>query len=1014
MQNKKVTIIILTWNGLEYTKRCLDSLRNYTTYDNYDIIIVDNGSNDGTVDFLKKETNIRVIFNSKNLGFVRANNQAIEQADKSSDIILLNNDTEIPYNQKNWIENLQSAADSSNDIGIVGCRLTRPNGMLQHAGAYMPMKTFWGQQIGSEEKDVNQFPFIKDVESVVFACVYIKREVINKIGMLSTDYFSYFEDTDYCLTAKEAGFRTVCCGDVTILHCENISTKVNKISHNSLFKESQEIFKKKWAKKLENRYKSKLVWQSTVSRPHGYAMTSKDFLLELDRQNVEVTYRYLYGKGTVFPVEEPDNTNYYLINVMKHRSVPKNVPHVVYGQGDAFSYNSGKYKIGFTMLEVSGLPKEWVKQANMMDEVWVPTQFNVNTFKASGVKRPIHVMPLGIDINHFNTKIVNYPVCDDFKFLTIFEWGERKNPEKLLKIFNQTFRADDPVVLLCKANVTDPGIDIRSVIKSLDLSPSGGRIEFIVNKYFPHYELATLYRSADCFVMTSRGEGWGMPILEAMACGLPVISTYWSAPTAFMTEQNSYPLQVKQLIDAVAKCPYYKGFKWADADEDHLRHLLRHVFENQDEAKKKGQIAANDVMAKWTITHAVQKIKKRLAQISSGEKSNPSLQKSKNPKIQKSNTPPLHSSYSVAIDVSRAIGEQITGVGRYAQNVVAGLAKFPPENLDFKLLPGFGSFVHPEYEKKYSFDSPDAKNIEIYRGPLPAFASPENIVHGIDLVHSTAHMTPEHINCPMILTVHDLSFITHPQFHTQENIDLCTLNVTRAVRKGAHFIAVSEHTKKDLIKLLNVAPERISVIPNTYDAKSFHLFSDKEIKEAKKKFNLPENYFLFVASLEPRKNLETVLDAYDKFDIPIPLVIAGAKGWMNSPLNDKISALGKKVMPIGYVPEKLIGPIYAGAQAVVFPSLYEGFGLPILEAMACGSPAITANNSSLPEVIGDAGIILDDPKNISQMADALILMTTEKQAAFAEKTLAQAEKFSLEKVTKQLVELYKKIIEENL
>ena len=1008
MPNKSVSIIILTWNGIEYTKKCLDTLKKHTEYSDYKIIIVDNGSTDGTVDYLKSLDNISLIINPVNVGFVRGNNQAIKVSDPDSDIILLNNDTEILTSQKKWIQNLHDTAYSKPDIGVIGCRLQRPSGMLQHAGAYMPVKTFWGQQIGSEEMDINQYPYTHEVECVAFACVYIKRELINKIGVLSEDYFSYFEDTDYCLTAREAGYKTVCCGEVTIIHHENVSTKENKVSHSDLFETSQKTFKKKWAKKLENRYNKKAVWFSTVSRPHGYAMTSKDMLLKLDKQNVEVTYRYLYGKGSVFPVEEPDNTGYYLINVMKHRSIPRNIPHIVYGQGDAFISNEGPYKIGFTMLEVSGLPKEWVRQANLMDEVWVPTEFNKKTFSKSGVTKPIHVMPLGVDINYFNPLIKSFPVTDDYKFLTIFEWGERKAPEVLIKSFNETFSSDDPVVLLCKANVTDPGIDFHSIIQNLNLSPKGGRIEFIVNKYLPYHQLGSLYRSADCFVLTSRGEGWGMPILEAMACGLPVISTHWSAPTAFMNEANSYPLQVKGLIDAVAKCPYYAGFKWADPDVDHLKFLFRNIFENQEEAREKGAQAAKDVAEKWSVDKCVTRINNRLSEIEQERKSNSHT-------IQPSNLQTFKPSnhFSVAIDVSRAIGEQISGVGRYAENLVKGLAEFPPKDFKFNLLPGFGSFVHPEYGKRWQFNTPLTDNISLYRGPLPAYSSSETVLEDIDLVHSTVYMAPSHVNVTMLITVHDLSFITHPQYHTEENIDFCMENMNRAAKKGAYFLAVSKNTKKDMVNLLKINEEDIFVVPNTYDHQKFHVFKENEIAKFKKKFKLPDDYFLFLASNEPRKNLITVLDAYLNNDIQGKLVVAGAKGWLNDIIEDKIKAAGDKIIRLGYVDEKNIGLLYAAARALIYPSLYEGFGLPVLEAMACGTPAICTNISSLPEVAGDAAILLDDPEDSTAIADALNRVGKDNDLYLKLKKagLANAENYSLETVNSKLINLYRKLLE---
>lgn len=1010
MQDIPVAIIILTWNGLDYTRRCISSLRRFTQKNTYQLIIVDNGSTDGTVEYLRELPDVTLILNEENVGFVRGNNQAIERLGGNADVILLNNDTEVPHDQGAWIYHLQQTAYSSPDIGVVGCRLRQPNGYLQHAGAYMPVPTFWGQQIGSKELDINQYGYDRDVESVVFACAYIKRELIARIGSLCTDYFSYFEDTDYCLRAREAGYRTVCCGSVTLIHYENASTRENKVRHSDFFDASQATFKKKWGDALVHKYTQKVVWHSTVSRPHGYAMTSKDILLGLDASNIEVTYRYLYGKGTVFPVDEPDNVDYYNINTMKQRAIPADAPHVVYGQGDAFDTNTGRYKIGYTMLEVTGVPREWVRQANKMDEVWVPSTFNLNTFRASGVTVPIHIMPLGVDTNFFNPLIKRFPVTDHYTFLTVFEWGERKAPEVLLKTFNQTFSKSDPVVLLCKANVTDPSVDIQRVIADLDLSPDGGRIEFILNKYLPYHQIGSLYRSADCFVMTSRGEGWGMPILEAMACGIPVIATHWSAPTDFMTYQNAYPLRTRGVIDAVAKCPYYKGFQWADPDPSHLSHLLRHVYENPDEAREKGAVAAENVREKWSVDACVSRIVTRLTHIQE-ERESPSSHATT---AVSSPAPSAPEHTPIALDVSRAIGEQITGIGRYTRNMVQALSQYAPEEMQFLLLPGFVSFVHPEYGKKYTFPCPSGSSWRMYDSTLPAYASDGCDMEPVSLIHSTGWETTMNTRVPQLVTIYDLSFITHPHFHTEENRTFCTRALETAITKGVSFTAISSHTKDDMVRLFTIDPDQITVVPCTYDESLFHLYNDEEIARVRKKYDLPEDYFLFLASHEPRKNLDAVLRAATEETLPAPVVVAGAHGWLHGDLLVRMTAAGRRVISLGYVDDAHLGPLYAGACALVYPSLYEGFGLPVLEAMACGTPAIASRIASLPEVVGDAGILIDDPTDHVTLAAEMTRLYTEKslRASLHDTGLVHARRFSQKNIAAQISSLYRRLQED--
>jgi glycosyltransferase involved in cell wall biosynthesis len=1000
---RRTTVLILCWNRWDLTERCLATLKENTDLSDVDVLVVDNGSTDETPARLREYGWLRVVRNERNLGFVRGNNSGIAATEPSSDILLLNNDIEI--HQRDWIARLRETAHAAPGVGIVGCRLVFPDGRLLHAGTYILPDTFWGQQIGSLEVDVHQYARTRDVQGIVFACAYIRREVISAIGGLSEDYESYFEDTDYCLRAKEAGFRTVCCGSVTLTHVQHGSTSQTPGLFEKIFARSQARFRKTWKAKLEGHYTTALHWQSILNFPTGYAMTGRGILRELDARGVRMSYEYVYGLGSPNPNVEPENSGDYLLNVISGRKPGGRPPvSVVYAVGECFTRNRGRYKIGYTMLEVDGFPDEWVRQANLMDEVWVPSSANRDAFVRSGVRQPVLVMPLGVDIDHFNPGIRGWPNPHGlFVFLAVFEWGERKAPGLLLSAFNRAFRCNEPVVLVCKTINKNRNLDVRREIESLRLTSSGGRIVFLHNREIPYHELGALYRSADCFVSPGHGEGWNMPLMEAMACGLPAIATDWGAHTEFVDDTNAYPLRTRGTCKAEALCLYYDGFSWADPDPDHLRDLFRHVYENRDEAREKGRRAAADVAARWTIGHTAQRIQDRLEIVAEDREGHARPRPTGKPALP-----------CVAVDVSRSIGEEVAGVGRYARNLALGLARYGPGDLEYLLLPGFAGFVHPAYGNGFHYNSPGGRTVNVYRGRLPAFRDAATRIPGVRLVHSTGHMSPDAGEVPVLFTVHDLSFVTNPEWHTNENVELCRTNVEKARAMGATFLAVSESTRRDLGRLLGIPDARVRVVPNSFDDRVFRPATDYELKGVREKYGLPPRFFLFVGSLEPRKNLETVLRAVEGDAGGLPLVVAGGRGWANEKIRAQLEAAGDRARAVGHVDEIDLPALYSAATAFVYPSRYEGFGLPLLEAMACGTPVVASRVSAMPEVVGDAGVLLDDPLDDRALAAALARLANDpaERERLSRAGVARAPLFSLERTTAALVRLYRELLGE--
>ncbi len=601
-----VAVVILTWNAVAVTKECLTALRRTTDHPAWRLIVVDNGSTDGTVEWLRTLDGVTVVSNGRNLGFSAGCNAGLAACRPDEDVVLMNNDVVVL--EPGWLTALQDGAYAHPANGVVGARLIGSDGRIGHLGSYMPPVTLRGEQMGGLEVDINQSRRLREVESVVFALAYLRRDCIDRVGALDEDFFAYFEDSDYCLRVQRAGLRVVYAGTVGAVHHNNVSTRENGVDFWAMFERSGRVFRRKWGRWLEEeRYEAEVVWHSILHRAPGYALQSRKLMAAMHFAGLRVAYRNAYGD------HEPPADHPLLADLVRRRR-RRDVAQVGFCQADVFRGIKGAYRIGWTMLEVDGLPREWVDGCNRMDEVWVPATFNADTFRASGVSAPIRVMPLGVDIDYYHPGITGFRPSSRYIFLSVFEWGERKGAELLLRAFAEEFKESEQALLLLSVYNRDPSVDVQAEVDKLNL-PSSPPIVVMTNAEFADYQMGALYRSADCFVLPTRGEGWGMPVLEAMACGLPTIATNWSGPADFLHDGVGYPLQVKSLVPAKARCPYYEGFRWAEPDLEHLRFLMRQVFDRPEQARRKGAAAAAEVSSRYSLEHAAERVKRRLLEL---------------------------------------------------------------------------------------------------------------------------------------------------------------------------------------------------------------------------------------------------------------------------------------------------------------------------------------------------------------------------------------------------------------
>ena len=284
-----------------------------------------------------------------------------------------------------------------------------------------------------------------------------------------------------------------------------------------------------------------------------------------------------------------------------------------------------------------------------------------------------------------------------------------------------------------------------------------------------------------------------------------------------------------------------------------------------------------------------------------------------------------------------------------------------------------------------------------------------------DLAHGPVFVGPLGATCPVVLTIHDLSFIRFPALFRPSHRLYLSVFARLSARRARRLIAVSSHAAAEAKRLLGVPQKQIDVVHNGVDS-SFRPLSAQEIAAFRRRKGLPERYLLHIGTLEPRKNLVRLVEAFGRLcDSEMCLVLAGGKGWDYRELFAKVEDLhlGSKVTFAGYVPNEELPLFYNAAHALVYPSLYEGFGLPVLEALACGTPVLTSNTSSLPEIAGDAAELVD-PYSIDAIAAGMRRLMRDEvlRQELRERGLARARQFSWQRAAQETTRVYQRTLSE--
>jgi len=370
----------------------------------------------------------------------------------------------------------------------------------------------------------------------------------------------------------------------------------------------------------------------------------------------------------------------------------------------------------------------------------------------------------------------------------------------------------------------------------------------------------------------------------------------------------------------------------------------------------------------------------------------------------------------IIIDGDVIVMPHFSGIGHYTLEMLRAIDRQLDKDSSFRVSILI-HFRHMDKAKKYGF-----KNIKIIRSSFSLRISnglkTRNIQPPLDAIFGKAiYIFPNYTSWPLIWSkgvsfIYDISYEKYPEFAEPRNQRFLSNQVVKSIKRSSMIATISENSKKEICEFYKIKDDKVKIFYPSVDQKLYYHRTPKEISEVKLKYGIKDEYILFIGNLEPRKNLKNLLLAYEQLPTKLQeensLLFIGSKGWQNDEIIKIIKRLRKQgrsiLIPDKHIPDEEIPAFYSGAKIFVYPSIYEGFGIPPIESMACGTPVISANNSSLPEAVGDSALMVDAlsvtdiSSNMARLLNDHIL-----QKKLIEKGYEQVNKFSWDESAKNFL-----------